>query len=113
MRQKDMLNIWTDQVSLDMCLQLSLIIFVLSLFGLLYNRKNLFLSLIFLEALFFSVSLNFIFIGFFINNPLGYIVSVIVITISASETVIGVCLLIIVYRINYYVSFDFLINLRG
>lgn len=94
-------------------LNLNLFLFLISLLGILYNRRNLLLTFLCLELIFFSVSLNFIFFGFFSFIFLGYVYGLLVITIAAAETAIGLSLLVIFCRLSGKVSFDCLITLRG
>jgi len=81
--------------------------------GILYNRKNVLLMLVYLELLFLGASVNFVFFGYFMTNYIGYVYSILMITIAASETVLGLSLLVIVFRINHRISFDTIISLRG
>jgi NADH-quinone oxidoreductase subunit K len=66
-----------------------------------------------IELMFFSISLNFIFISVYTFNVLGQILALLVITTAAAETAIGLSLLIISYRLSNKLSYDSLITLRG
>lgn len=63
--------------------------------------------------MFLSVSLNFIFLAIFLNNILGYICMLFIITTAAAETAVGVSLLIIAYRLTNKVTPNSLNSLRG
>jgi NADH-quinone oxidoreductase subunit K len=66
-----------------------------------------------IELMFFSISLNFIFISIYTYNAIGQILALFVITTAAAETAVGLSLLIISYRLSNKISYDNLISLRG
>jgi len=103
----------TDSVSLFDCLFLNIVIILFSFFGILINRRNLIILFLCLELIFLSISLNFFFIAFFLNNPIGYIYGFIVIILAAAESVIGISLLVILFRVSGRISFDSLTTLRS
>lgn len=100
-------------ISLINCLSLSTLIFFLGLFGVYYNRKNLLLVLVCLELLFLAGSLNFFFFAVFMKNPIGYVYGILIITVAAVESVIGLSLLVLLHRTVHAVSFSGLTSLRG
>ena len=61
--------------------------------------------------MFFSISLNFIFFSVFLHNFLGQIFSLLVITSAATETAIGLSLLVTAYRLGNEVDYDSLISI--
>jgi len=60
--------------------------------------------------MFFSISLNFILFSVYLHNILGQIFCLLVVTAAASETSIGLSLLIIGCRLGDKVSYDSLIS---
>jgi NADH-quinone oxidoreductase subunit K len=109
---KNSIDMFTS-ISLIDCLFLNLCVFVLSFFGIYMNRKNFLIVLLCLELIFFSISLNFIMFSFFYGNPIGYVYSFIIITITAGETGIGLSLFIVYYRLTGKVALDNLVVMRG
>jgi NADH-quinone oxidoreductase subunit K len=102
-----------DTVSLIVCISFSSILFILGLVGTIYNKRNLLVFLICIEIMFFSVGLNFIFFGLLTNNMLGQIYCLFIVTMAAAETVIGLSLFIVSYRLSNKISYDSLTILRG
>jgi len=102
-----------DSLTLFDCLFLNFIIILLAFFGILINRRNLIILFLCLEVIFLILSLNFFFIGFFLNNPVGFIYGFISIILAASESVIGISLLVILFRVSGRISFESLTTLRG
>ena len=94
-------------------LNLSFVMFGVSLSGILINKNNLLIMLLCIELMFFSNVLNFIFVFIYTNNVLSQILALYVITTAASETAVGLSLLTISYRLNNKTNFKSLITLRG
>jgi NADH:ubiquinone oxidoreductase subunit K len=67
------------------------------------------------ELMFFAVSLNFIFFSLFTFNVLGQIFALFTVTVAATETSIGLSLIVISYRLGdkldyrSLISFDFIL----
>jgi NADH-quinone oxidoreductase subunit K len=66
-----------------------------------------------MELMFFSLALNFIFLSSFTDQTLGQIYSLLIIATAASDTVIGLGLLIVVFRLSNKIDYKSLVMLRG
>jgi NADH-quinone oxidoreductase subunit K len=66
-----------------------------------------------IELMFFSISLHFVFISVCMFNNIGQIFCLLIITTAASETAIGVSLLIIALRLGNKINYQSLVQLRG
>jgi len=104
---------FVDALTLFDCLLLNFTILLIAILGIIVNRRNLIILFLCLEVILLIISLNFFYVSFFFNNPLGYIYGFIVITLAASESVIGITLLVLLFRLSGRLSFDTLITLRG
>jgi NADH-quinone oxidoreductase subunit K len=98
---------------LMLCLNFSSILFVIGLVGIVWNKQNFLLMILCIELMFFSISLNFIFFSLYTHSIIGQLFSLFIVTTAASETAIGLSLLIISSRLNNKVSYNSLISLRG
>lgn len=92
---------------------LSLIIFFLGGLGIFPFRKHLINILISLELILLSINLNFIIFSSFLDDILGQIYCLMVLTIAAAESSIGLALLIIYYRLRGGISIDLINLLKG
>lgn len=90
-----------------------LIMFVLSIIGIIINRKNILLLLICLELMLLSLSLNFLINGYINNNILGLFLSIFIITIAAVESAIGLSIMISFYKVKGSISIRFINLLKG
>jgi len=91
----------------------SLILFIIGSLGLILYRKHAIMLLISLEILILSVNLNFICSSIFLDDLMGIIYSLINLTSAASESAIGLGLLIIYYRIKGSISLDLITLLKS
>ena len=63
-----------------------------------------------IELMFFSISLNFIFFSLFSFNIIGQIFALFIVTTAASETAIGLSLIVISYRLGDKLDYHSLIS---
>lgn len=92
---------------------LPLILFILSIMGILINRSNIILILICIEMMLLSISLNFLIHAFILDSLLGQICSIYIITVAAVESAIGLSIMISFYKLKGSISIRFLNLLRG
>ena len=95
------------------CLNLSFMLFIIGFVGIVWNKKSLLIMLICMELMFFSICLNFIFISVFTTNLFGQTIALLIVTTVASETAIGLSLLVVSYRLGDKITYNSLTNLRG
>lgn len=94
-------------------LSFSILLFLIGITGLYLTRKNAIMMLISLELLILSVNINFIVSSIYLDDLLGIIYSLINLTSAASESAIGLALLIIYYRIKGSISLDLISYLKS
>lgn len=91
----------------------STLLFIIGMLGLFITRKNAIMLLISLELLILSVNINFIFSSIFLDDLLGIVYSLINLTSAASESAIGLALLISFYRLKGGISLDLITLLKA
>jgi len=94
-------------------LLVSILLFLIGLSGIMLNRKNIILMLMSIELMLLSVNFNFIIFSFFLDDLIGQIFALLVLTVAAAESAIGLAILLIYYRIRGTVSIDFVNLLKG
>lgn len=75
------------------CLYLNLTLFIIGLFGIVLNRKNLLVTLMSIEILLLSVSLNFVTGSIFFNDVTGEIFVIFILAVAASESAIALAII--------------------
>nr|CUS58609.1 TPA: NADH dehydrogenase subunit 4L [Podocoryna carnea] len=92
---------------------LPIIMFILSIIGILLNRSNIILVLICIEIMLLSVSINFLIHSYILNTILGQISSIYIITVAAVESAIGLSIMISFYKLRGSISIRYLNLLKG
>jgi NADH-quinone oxidoreductase subunit K len=77
------------------------------------TRKHFIVTLMAFELIFLSISLNFIVFSFINDGIMGQAFAVFIMTVAASESAIGLAILVIYYRLKGDISVDFVSTLKG
>ena len=88
-------------------------LFLISLFGMFLNKKNILVMLMSLEMLFLSASCLFIFSSIYLDDIIGQIFAILILTVAASESAIGLAILVIYYRIRSTISVELMNLMKG
>jgi NADH-quinone oxidoreductase subunit K len=75
-------------------------LFCIGLYGIVSNRTNLLIILICIEAVLFSVDMNFIVFSIYLNDITGQIFALFILTVAASESAISLAIFVIYYRLQ-------------
>jgi NADH:ubiquinone oxidoreductase subunit K len=92
---------------------ISLILFILGIWGIFVVRKNIIIIIISIELMLLAVNLNFIIFSIFLDDIAGQVFSLFVLTVAAAESAIGLAILVIFYRLRGIISVDFISFLKG
>ena len=84
----------------------SVIIFMISFFGLIYNKKSILIFLISIELILLSVNILFIVFSIYLDDIVGQIFTIFILTIAAAETSIGLSLLLVSYKVRGNILID-------
>jgi NADH:ubiquinone oxidoreductase subunit K len=77
---------------------LPLIFFFLSFYGVVFVRKNLILTLIFIELCFLSLNILLAITSYIFDDIRGQIIIIYIFTLTAIETAVGLALFILYYK---------------
>ncbi len=89
------------------------ILFSIGLVGILLNRSNLLVVLISIEVLLLSIDLNFIAFSVYLDDIVGQIFALFVLTLAASEAAIGLAIVLVYYRLRGSIRLETSGLLRG
>jgi NADH-quinone oxidoreductase subunit K len=92
---------------------LSFLLFLIGSLGLFLLRTHALMALISLELIILSINFNFIIGSIYLDDILGLIYSLINLTSAASESAIGLALLIVLYKLKGSISLDILTLLKS
>ena len=94
-------------------LRITVILFFISILGLILNRKNILITIIALEILLLSVNINFTLFSLYLDDILGQIFALLILTVAAAESAIGLAILVIYYRLRGVISVDYISTIKG
>lgn len=89
------------------------IIFLLSLLGIIINRTNIILLLLCIEIMLLSMTLNFLVYGLVFQSLTNQVGAIFIITVAAVESAIGLSIMIAFYKVKGSLSLRFLNLLKG
>nr|YP_010620096.1 NADH dehydrogenase subunit 4L [Periphykon beckeri]WAX04132.1 NADH dehydrogenase subunit 4L [Periphykon beckeri] len=90
-----------------------LILFCISLCGLFLNQKNILIMLMSLELGFLAISFCLIYASFFLDDIIGQLFALLILTVAAAESSIGLAILVIYYRLRYSITLEFMNLVKG
>jgi len=96
-----------------MLLFVSSIVFFLGLSGIYRNRKNLLVVLMCIELMLLGINLGFLTFAVHIDDRLGGLFCLLILTVAAAESSIGLALLVIYYRVRGNIALDSINLLKG
>jgi len=92
---------------------ISFFIFFVGVLGLFFTRKHIILLLLSIELIFLSINYNFLIFSLYLDDILGQFYVLCVISVAAAESVIGLAILVIFYRLRGGISLDLINLLKG
>ena len=85
-------------LSLGHFLVLGAALFCISLAGIYLNRKNVIVLLMSIELMLLAVNINFVAFSVVLNDLVGQIFAMFVLTVAAAEAAIGLAILVVYFR---------------
>ena len=94
-------------------LVLSLLFFLFGMWGIFVLRRNLILILISIELMLLSVNFNFIVFSVYLDDLVGQLFALFILTVAAAESAIGLAILVTFYRLRGVIATDYINSLKG
>jgi len=94
-------------------LDISSCLFLIGISGLLVIRKSLISLLMSLEILLLAVNLNFVFFSLYLDDAVGFLFSLMILTVAAAESAIGLAILVSHYRLTGEINIEDIKYLKG
>ncbi len=86
-------------ITLEHYLTVAAMLFVIGIFGLFLNRKNVIILLMSIELMLLSVNINLVAFSSYMNDLVGQVFTLFVLTVAAAEAAIGLAILVSFFRI--------------
>ena len=100
-------------VNINFILSFVALLFTIGVIGLVLNRKNILIIIMSIELMLLSVNLNFILFSIYLDDLLGQLFVLFVLTIAATESSIGLAILSSYYKLKNTIVIDKIKRLKG
>ncbi len=94
-------------------LTVSTVLFLLGISGLFLNRKNVIIMLMSIELMLLAINFNFIIFSVYLDDLMGQMFALFVLTVAAAESAIGLAILVVYYRIRGTIAVEFVNLMKG
>jgi NADH-quinone oxidoreductase subunit K len=100
-------------VGIEHFITVSAILFVLGVLGIFLNRKNVIVILMAVELILLAVNINLVAFSAFMNDLVGQVFAMFVLTVAAAEAAIGLAILVIYFRNRGTIAVDDATQMKG
>ena len=102
-----------SEVNLIDYLALSSLIFIIGVAGIFLNRKNIIILLMSIELMLLAVNINFVVFSSYLNDIVGQVFSLFILTVAAAEAAIGLAILLVYFRNKGTIAVEDASQMRG
>ena len=100
-------------ITLEHYLTVAAMLFVIGIFGLFLNRKNVIILLMSIELMLLSVNINLVAFTSYMNDLVGQVFTLFVLTVAAAEAAIGLAILVSFFRIRGTIAVEDVNVMKG
>jgi NADH-quinone oxidoreductase subunit K len=100
-------------IGLGHYLAVAAILFTTGILGIFINRKNVIIILMSIELILLSVNINLVAFSSFLNDIVGQIFALLVLTVAAAEAAIGLAVLVVFFRNRGSIAVEDIILMKG
>lgn len=93
-------------LSLFNYINIAITLYLLGVWGIVLNRKNIIILLMSIELMLLAINLNFISFSLFLDDLVGQIYALFVLTVAAAESAIGLAILVAYYRVRHTIAIE-------
>ena len=92
---------------------LAALLFTIGIFGIFLNRKNVIIMLMSIELMLLAVNINLVAFSSYMNDLVGQIFAMFVLTVAAAEAAIGLAILVIYFRRRGTIEVEDINQMKG
>jgi NADH-quinone oxidoreductase subunit K len=100
-------------IGLSHYLAVAAILFTLGVFGIFLNRKNVIVILMSVELILLAVNINLVAFSTHLNDIVGQVFALLVLTVAAAEASIGLAILVVYFRNRGSIAVEDINMMRG
>ncbi|CAA7611806.1 NADH-quinone oxidoreductase subunit K [Magnetospirillum sp. LM-5] len=94
-------------------LTVAAILFTLGVFGIFLNRKNVIIIMMSVELMLLAVNLNLVAFSSFLNDLVGQVFTMFILTVAAAEAAIGLAIVVVFFRNRGTIAVEEISQLKG
>ena len=100
-------------IGLGHYLTVAAMLFTLGVFGIFLNRKNVIVILMSIELILLSVNINMVAFSTHLNDIVGQVFALLILTVAAAEAAIGLAILVVFFRNRGSIAVEDVNMMRG
>lgn len=100
-------------IEIEKLLLISTILFIIGLLGIFLLKRNLIVILMCIELVLLAVNFNFMIFSVYLDDIVGQIFTLLVLTVAAAESSIGLAILVMYYRRKGIISINLMNYIKG
>ena len=101
------------EIGLGHYLTLAAIIFTIGIIGIFLNRKNVIIILMSIELILLAVNINLVSFSIYLQNLVGQVFAMFILTVAAAETAVGLAIIVIYYKNRGSINVEQISSLKG
>lgn len=100
-------------IGLEHYLTVAAALFVIGIFGIFLNRKNVIVILMSIELMLLAVNINFVAFSSYLGDLTGQVFTMFVLTVAAAEAAIGLAIIVCFFRNRGTIDVEDVSNMKG
>ena len=94
-------------------LGVSTTLFLIGVLGIVLNRKNILIILMSVELMLLAVNINFVVFSVYLDDIIGQMFALFILTVAAAESAIGLAILVAYYKVRNSIAVESIQMLKG
>lgn len=91
----------------------SIMLFIIGLLGVFLLKRNLIIILMSIELVLLGINFNFLIFSVYLDDVVGQIFTLLILTVAAAESSIGLAILVLYYRKKGIISINLMNYIKG
>ncbi|MGD8310896.1 MAG: NADH-quinone oxidoreductase subunit NuoK [Chromatiales bacterium] len=100
-------------VGLEAYLTVAAMLFVIGIFGIFLNRKNVIVILMSIELILLAVNINMVAFSAHLGDLVGQVFTLFILTVAAAEAAIGLAILVCFFRVRHTIAVEDVNMMKG
>jgi NADH-quinone oxidoreductase subunit K len=101
------------EIGLAHYLTVAAVLFVLGIFGIFLNRRNVIVIMMSIELILLAVNINFVAFSAHLGDLVGQVFAMFILTVAAAEAAIGLAILVVYFRNRASIAVDDINLMKG